>query len=127
MYAVVTQFQQAYPELAAGTWVVAGFSFGTSVAAQLSSLLADQQERVPQALILTGPAVERFRFRELVLPEATFLLHGELDEVVPLSEAMDFARNQNLTLTVIPDSTHFFHGKLVQLRESVAQQLRLLP
>ena len=127
MYQLVQQFEAEFPDIASGKWVMAGFSFGTSVAAQLSSMLADEQKRVPDALILTGPAVERFRFRELRLPEFTYLLHGEVDEVVPLSEAMDFARNQNLTLTVIPDSTHFFHGKLVQLRDTVAQQLRLLP
>jgi alpha/beta superfamily hydrolase len=44
---------------------------------------------------------------------------------VPLSEALDFARAQDLALTVLPDSSHFFHGKLVQLRELVAQQLQL--
>ena len=125
MRLLVQQFQAAYPDLAAGKWALAGFSFGTSVAAQLYSWLADEQQRVPDSLILTGPAVERFRFRELMIPAHTYLLHGEVDEVVPLSEAMDFARAQNLALTVLPDSTHFFHGKLVQLRELVAQQLQL--
>lgn len=72
MHAVVEQFQEAYPEIASGNWVVAGFSFGTSVAAQLSSMLSEEQARAPEALILAGPAVERFRFRELELPEATF-------------------------------------------------------
>lgn len=127
MQALVNQFQATYPDISRKNWVLAGFSFGTSVAAQLYSVLKETQARVPDALILTGPAVERFRFRELNLPADTYLLHGEQDEVVPLSEAMDFARSQNLTLTVIPDSTHFFHGKLVQLRDSVVRQLRLLP
>lgn len=125
MRLLVQQFQAAYPELAAGKWALAGFSFGTSVAAQLYSWLADEGQRVPDALILTGPAVERFRFRELAIPAHTYLLHGEVDEVVPLSEAMDFARAQDLALTVLPDSSHFFHGKLVQLRELVSQQLQL--
>lgn len=125
MRLLVQQFQAAYPELAAGKWALAGFSFGTSVAAQLYSCLAEEQQRVPDALILTGPAVERFRFRELIIPAHTYLLHGEVDEVVPLSEAMDFARAQDLALIVLPDSSHFFHGKLVQLRELVAQQLQL--
>src|SRR5690606_10346560 len=35
MQQLVEQFGQAYPEAAAGKWVLAGFSFGTSVAAQL--------------------------------------------------------------------------------------------
>lgn len=120
---LVQQFQEAYPALAAGKWAMAGFSFGTSVAAQLYSCLAEAQQRVPDALILAGSAVERFRFRDLAIPPQTYLLHGELDEVVPLSEAMDFARTQNLALTVLPDASHFFHGKLVQLRDLVAQHL----
>ena len=125
MRLLVQQFQAAYPDLAAGKWALAGFSFGTSVAAQLYSWLADEGQPVPDALMLTGPAVERFRFRALAIPAHTYLLHGEVDEVVPLSEAMDFARAQDLSLTVLPDSSHFFHGKLVQLRELVSQQLQL--
>src|SRR5690606_41776807 len=67
----------------------------TSVAAQLYSALAEQSQRVPDALLLFGPAVERFKFRTVSIPDDTFLVHGETDEVVPLSEAMDFARERD--------------------------------
>src|SRR5690606_3074823 len=63
MLAVVEQFEAAYPELAAGRWVLAGFSFGTSVAAQLYAERAEQGARAPDMLLLAGSAVERFRFR----------------------------------------------------------------
>ena len=124
MQILVEQFQERFPEAFSGKWVLAGFSFGTSVAAQLYS--ARQGMRQPDALILAGPAVERFRFRDISLPEDTLLIHGESDEVVPLSEAMDFARNNGLPVTVIPGASHFFHGKLLTLRLLVQQRLQAL-
>lgn len=126
MIQLVQQFKQAYPEAAAGKWVLAGFSFGTSVAAQLYSELAEQSQPVPDALLLVGSAVERFKFRDIAIPDDTFLAHGESDEVVPLAEAMDFARGRGLPMVVIPEASHFFHGKLVVLKQLLLQRLASL-
>jgi len=123
MLAVVEQFQAQYPQLAAGPWVMAGFSFGTAVAAQLYSELAAQSRPTPGRLLLIGTAVERFRFREVAVPEDTVLIHGEVDDVVPLSEAMEFARVHALPMVVMPDAGHFFHGRLLVLRRLVQQSL----
>lgn len=123
MVQLVSQFNEAYPEAAGGKWVLAGFSFGTSVAAQLYSELAAQSRTVPDALLLVGSAVERFKFRDIAIPDDTFLAHGEADEVVPLSEAMDFARGRGLPMVVIPDASHFFHGKLLVLKQLLQQRL----
>lgn len=126
MLAVVEQFEAAYPQLAQGRWALAGFSFGTSVAAQLHAERAEHGQRTPDLLLLAGSAVERFRFRELAVPEDTVLIHGEADEVVPLTEAMSFARQHQLPLTVMPEASHFFHGRLLVLRRLVQQCLRAL-
>lgn len=126
MLALVEQFGERFPELAAGQWLMAGFSFGTSVAAQLYSELAALSQRTPDRLILTGTAVERFRFREVAVPEDTLLIHGEADEVVPLQEAMNFARDHGLPMTVLPDAGHFFHGRLLVLRQLVQLSLRAM-
>lgn len=123
MAELVEQFAQRYPEVAKGIWVMGGFSFGTAVAAQLCSTL---QRQGPQALILTGTAAQRFAFLDIALPPDTLLIHGETDEVVPLDEAMDFARQHELPMVVIPDASHFFHGKLLLLRQLVQQRLALL-
>ena len=123
MAGLVQQFADAYPEAAAGKWVLAGFSFGTSVAAQLYSLQAELQRTVPDALMLVGSAVDRFRFRDVSIPADTLLIHGEQDEVVPLSEAMDFARQRVLPMVVIPEAGHFFHGKLPMLKLLIQQRL----
>ena len=119
MQALVGQLQRLHPEITAGPWVVAGFSFGSAVAAQLHSAVT----RKPEALVLAGTAVQRFRFMELDMPKDALLIHGEKDDVVPLAEAMDFAREFQLPVMVLPDAEHFFHGRLVELRSIVERHL----
>lgn len=126
MHELVRQFGDAYPGAASGKWVLAGFSFGTSVAAQLYAGLAALSVRKPDALLLFGIAVDRFKFRDITVPDDTFLVHGEADEVVPLSEAMDFARSKSLPLVVLPETSHFFHGRLVILKQLLRQRLLAL-
>ncbi|WP_322995972.1 alpha/beta hydrolase [Castellaniella sp.] len=123
MQACVQHIAQTWPQLAQAPWVLAGFSFGSAVAAQLYAELADQNQSLPARLMLIGCAVERFRYRPLAMPPDTLMIHGEHDEVVPLSEGMDFARTHQLPLTVIPDAGHFFHGKLLLLRQIVQAHL----
>lgn len=120
MHALLEQFAQRHPDIAALPWVLGGFSFGTAVAAQLYSGLSDHR---PDAVILTGTAAQRFTFRDIALPDHTLLVHGETDDVVPLNEAMEFARAHELPMVVIPDASHFFHGKLLTLRGLVQQRL----
>lgn len=126
MAAVVQQFSSAHPDIAAGKWVLGGFSFGTSVAAQLYSELAEQGLKVPDAVILAGAAVERFKFRDITLPDDTLLIHGEMDDVVPLSETLDYARRAGFPVVVIPDAGHFFHARLIVLRRLLEQRLKAL-
>ena len=124
MLALVAQFRERYPELAAGPWVLGGFSFGTSVAAGLHAALAAAGDaRLPVALILAGGAVQRFQPADIPAPPHTLMVHGEQDEVVPCSETMDWARARNLPVVVIPDASHFFHGKLLVLRQLVLDRL----
>ncbi len=124
MLGLIPQLREALPELAGAPWVLGGFSFGTAVAAQVYATLAEQHAQ-PDALMLMGPAVGRFQFREVELPESTLMVHGEVDEVVPLTEALDWARPRGLPVVVIPGASHFFHGKLLTLRELVSQRLAL--
>lgn len=124
MLALVAQFRERYPELAARPWVLGGFSFGTSVAVGLhAGLAAAGDARLPAALILAGAAAQRFQPADIPAPPHTLMVHGELDEVVPCSEAMDWARARNLPVVVIPDASHFFHGKLLILRQLVLDRL----
>lgn len=123
MQALVAQFRQQHPELAGLPWVLAGFSFGTAVAAQLDSALARTDTPRPAALMLAGVAVWRFQFRDVDLPEDTLIVHGEQDEVVPLQEAFDWTRERAVPVVVIPGASHFFHGKLLLLKQLVLARL----
>ena len=49
----------------------------------------------------------------------TIVVHGEADEVVPLADVFDWARPQALPIVVFPGCSHFFHGRLPQLRDTI--------
>ena len=84
--------------------LLAGFSFGGYV----QTRVLEQVEA--QRLVLVAPAVKRFEVG--AVPADTLVIHGEQDEVVPLADVLDWARPQNLPLTVVPGAGHFFHGQL---------------
>jgi len=99
--------------------LLAGFSFGGYV----QTRVLEQVEA--QRLVLVAPAVKRFEVG--TVPADTLVIHGEQDEVVPLADVLDWARPQNLPLTVVPGAGHFFHGQLTLLAKIVNNAcLRLL-
>jgi alpha/beta superfamily hydrolase len=126
MAALVEQFRVRYPELAAKPWVLGGFSFGTSIGVQLYAQWEKLEKNLPNIVILTGSAALRFRHSEAKAPEDALVIHGELDEVVPLSEVMEWARPIGMPVVVIPEAGHFFHGKLLVLRQLVQTRLKAL-
>ena len=126
MAALVEQFRARYPEFAAKPWVLGGFSFGTSIGVQLYAQWDKLGKNLPNIVILTGSAALRFRHSEAKAPEDALVIHGELDEVVPLSEVMEWARPLGMPVVVIPEAGHFFHGKLLVLRQLVQTRLKAL-
>ncbi|RZL35218.1 MAG: alpha/beta hydrolase [Rubrivivax sp.] len=73
-----------------------------------------------EALILSvGPATSRFDTAPV--PADTVVIHGEVDDVVPLSAVLDWARPQSLPVTVVPGVGHFFHGQLPLLKSLVVR------
>lgn len=115
------------PALVGKPLALAGFSFGGYVAAQASSRLlqaaADQPAvRAPSTLVLVSPAASRFEVP--TVPPHTLVVQGEADDVVPLPAILDWARPQQLPVTVVPGAGHFFHGQLGGLREIVLRHLR---
>ncbi len=126
MAALIEQFRARYPEIAAKPWVLGGFSFGTSIGVQLYAQWDKLGKNLPSIVILTGSAALRFRHSEAKAPEDALVIHGELDEVVPLSEVMEWARPLGMPVVVIPEAGHFFHGKLLVLRQLVQTRLKAL-
>lgn len=96
--------------------VCAGFSFGSFVQTRVARKVN------PDQLVLVAPAVNRFA-AEPVAP-GTLVIHGEVDDVVPLAAVLEWARPQNLPVVVIPGGEHFFHGRLHQLQDIVARYCR---
>jgi len=118
MLAVV---QHAAP---AGELALAGFSFGAFVTSQVFARL--QSERAVAKLVLVGTAASRFAVAPIAesAHEQTLVVHGELDDTVPLQAVLDWARPQLLPVTVVPGGGHFFHGQLPLLKSLVARHLR---
>ena len=92
--------------------VVAGFSFGAYVASQAAARLPEGAKA--ERLVLVGPATANFAVAPV--PADTLVIHGEADEVVPLSATLDWARPQSLPVLVVPGVGHFFHGQLPLLK-----------
>jgi alpha/beta superfamily hydrolase len=110
MLAIIEFVSKNYPGL---PWCLAGFSFGAYV-----------QHRVAQhietnCVLLVAPAVNLYDFE----PPApgTSIVHGDLDEVVPLPEVTAWASQHDVPITIIPGSDHFFHGKLAELKQAVTE------
>ncbi|MFN7694207.1 MAG: alpha/beta hydrolase [Burkholderiales bacterium] len=99
-------------------FVLAGFSFGAFVATKLAEQLAQAQQPVDR-LALIGLAASRFPAASV--PAQTLVVHGEQDDVVPLTAVLDWARPQALPVTVVPGAGHFFHGQLPLLKRLLLQ------
>jgi alpha/beta superfamily hydrolase len=95
--------------------VIAGFSFGGFVAAQAAARLPAGS--TAERLVLVAPAT--VNFPAPAVPANTLVVHGELDDVVPLQACFDWARPQALPVTVLPGAGHFFHGQLPVLKQIV--------
>jgi uncharacterized protein len=100
--------------------LLAGFSFGAYVASQAAQRLPDDAK--PQRMVLVGPSTQKQPMA--AVPPDTVVIHGEVDEVVPLSATLEWARPQSLPVIVFPGVGHFFHGQLGLLKNVLVQQLQ---
>jgi alpha/beta superfamily hydrolase len=98
---------------------LAGFSFGTHVQTRVAERVAFER------MVLVGPAVARFP--ERVVPPDTVVIHGEVDDVVPLQSVLAWANPQQLPIMVLAGAGHFFHGRLPQLARVVTALYRAAP
>lgn len=111
--AVVDYARTQHPD--APQLVLAGFSFGGYVATFVA------QQRRPNVLLLIGAAVGHYDLPAPSVPDVaqTVMIHGANDEVIALNKALTWAAPQNLPVVVLPECTHFFHGKLMPLRDAI--------
>ena len=96
--------------------LLAGFSFGAFVQSRVGAVLTARGEP-PGPMALIAPAVSRFDVA--AIPENSLVVHGEVDDVVPLAAVLDWARPQSLPIVVVPGADHFFHRRLPLLTRTV--------
>jgi hypothetical protein len=113
---------------------LAGFSFGGAVAVRASTRADFAQ------LVLAAPGFRRITGHGMgEAPDPndaslggpgrhtaanTVVIHGDLDETVPLSDSLAWAGVRELPVVVVPGGEHFFHRKLHVLREIVSRWMR---
>ena len=114
--------------------MLAGFSFGGAVATRTSCRVEFDQ------LVLIAPGFRRISAQGMgEAPDPndhalgppgrhnssnTLVVHGDLDETVPLSDSIAWATVREVPVAVVPGGEHFFHRKLHVLREIVARWIR---
>jgi hypothetical protein len=117
----IPQLDGVAPVLRPGSRVaLAGFSFGSFVAAQAASRL---QERAAPArhLVLVGAAAGKWPMP--AVDPRTLVIHGELDETIVLADVFRWARTCEVPVVVIPGADHFFHRRLPVLKGLVTRYL----
>lgn len=97
---------------------LAGFSFGAFVTSHAGERLRESGVPIGK-MVLVGTATSRFKVAHV--PENTLVIHGEVDDTVPLVDVLRWAGETGVPVMVMPGVEHFFHGKLPQLKELVVR------
>jgi alpha/beta superfamily hydrolase len=117
--AVVAWVRAQRPDCA--LWL-AGFSFGAYVSLRASGALQ------PQALISIAPPVGRrtWDFDSLQPPANWLVVQGDADEVVDAQAVYQWVESLPAPpqLVRMPDTSHFFHRKLIDLRGAIQHEAR---
>jgi uncharacterized protein len=98
-----------------------GFSFGSYVATRVAS------ETSIDRLIAIAAPVHHFDFQSILAIQCHWLVvQGEADEVVPAEEVFAWlaTRAESPQLIRMPGVSHFFHGKLIELREAIINAIK---
>lgn len=106
--------RQQYPNL---PLVLGGFSFGSFVQSQLHQRLQEQGIAV-ERLVLIGTPAGKWPMPNI--PDNAILIHGELDETIPLQAVFDWLRPRDIPVLVMPGADHFFHRRLPKLKHFIS-------
>ena len=116
--AAVDWIRDRYPN---GPLWLAGFSFGGAIA--IHAALA----KSASGLVSVAPATSRFADDLDRQPACPWLIvQGDQDELVDINETINYVNSLSPgpELVVFPDGEHFFHGRLVELRDTVEDFIR---
>ncbi len=113
--------RQCLQEIPEAELLFAGFSFGSYVAYRAAAQCKHS------LLITVAPSVHHYNYAEfLPAPFPWIVVIGDDDELVPLQEVLDFATHLSPPLPMLrfADTGHFFHGKLIDLKERLIETIR---
>jgi alpha/beta superfamily hydrolase len=138
--AVIAYGRQRWPR--AALWL-AGFSFGGAVAirasgsAQSSSSVESGLLQFQPAgegrdfgslerLVVAAPAITLVDVQDVLTPSKWLIVQGGADDVVLPDAVLEWAakRSPAPTVSVLAGAGHFFHGRLLELREAVLTFMR---
>ncbi|NDK39480.1 alpha/beta fold hydrolase [Pseudoxanthomonas gei] len=118
LLAVVAWVRQQRPD--DDLWL-AGFSFGAYVSLRASDTVQ------PDALISIAPPAGRWDFDSIVTPTCPWLvIQGDTDEIVDPQAVYAWidTLKRKPELVRMPDTSHFFHRKLIDLRGALQHGVR---
>ncbi|MGJ3701182.1 alpha/beta hydrolase [Variovorax sp. AFSI2.2] len=116
LLAVIAQVRDSYPTL---PLALIGFSFGSFVMSRVAKRLSDSGAAAGRIVLFSLPVGEvdgKRSYPTESVPPGTLVVHGEMDESVPLGSILQWARPQTLPVVVVPGADHFFAGHLPVLR-----------
>ena len=118
--AVTQAIQNRYdPLLKELPLLLAGFSFGGAVQLHAARILD------PDFLLLVAPSVVKLNAPAIPKSvQSALIIQGDKDEIVLPEEVLAWAAPVSQPVVFIPGAEHFFHGKLITLKQLVLQYFR---
>jgi hypothetical protein len=103
-----------------------GFSFGSLISAKVA---ADMGAEI-SLLLSIAPVVTHFQLLVNQIPTCPWVvIQGKNDELTDVDTVLQWFDNVHknhlnniIKLITIPDATHFFHGKLVELQKVIEEE-----
>lgn len=107
---VINYFQNKYNNY---QLYLAGFSFGAYII--LSSRIKCEK------LLAIAPPIGKYDFSSLNnIENKSIIIQGENDEIIDPNKVYEWAAEEkNIILIKYENTTHFFHGKLIKLRDNI--------
>jgi alpha/beta superfamily hydrolase len=99
--------------------LLAGFSFGGAIQLHAAKKLS------PKYLILVAPSVTHLNTPGI--PETTqyaLIIQGDRDNIVSPDALLSWATPQSQPIVFIPGAEHFFHGKLLIIKDIISKTFR---
>lgn len=100
---------------------LAGFSFGAYISLRTSLIAYDVEK-----LLTIAPAVHHHDYRSLKDPNCNWLVViGTADELISMGDFDDWynSKSDKSRLIKLDEASHFFHGRLIELRDIVSEFL----